>query len=80
METGIVYKIKNSNGDYYKGMSGGRPQFSSKGKAWNNLGALKSSIAQSEKRTWNEGRFDNCEVITLEIKEVNRVSFDDFFK
>lgn len=30
METGVVYKIKNLNGDYYKGMSGGRPQYSTR--------------------------------------------------
>lgn len=80
MNVEIVYKVVNSNGEFYKGMSNGRPQFSSKGKAWSSLGALKSSISQSEKRNWNEGRFDNCEVLMYVTKEIDRKKFNEFFK
>lgn len=78
MEIGKLYKVRSKKtGEYSTGSRNGYLQFTAKGKTWNNLGHVKSTLRQF-KRAHNEGKlhtlnnhtFDDLEIVTFEVSEI----------
>ncbi len=69
-----VYKIRCKETGLFS-TGGVYPRFTSRGKAWTGMGALKNHINQFKGRESN-WRYDNCEVIEMVLVETELNKYD----
>ncbi len=85
METGKVYKVRDKkSGLFSRGSRNGYMEFNKNGKAYSNIGHVKSMLKQfnPEKRygrhTISSGfTFEDLEVVTYEVNEIETVDVLD---
>jgi hypothetical protein len=77
MTTTSIYKIRDANGLFSTG--GMNPSFTKKGKAWTNVGHVKSHLHQVSKR---ESKYKDCSLVEFQLVEVelSTVSMVEFYE
>ncbi len=86
METGKVYKVRSKKtGLYSTGSRNGYMHFTKNGKAWSNIGHVKSMLRQFDSKQYRphlmDGHtYEDLEVVTFVVNETDTVEVVDILQ